>query len=409
MRLTKTILAIIFSCGFLVWDVGHVKAESNLVYEPIAHWTFDEGTGDVAEDTSGHYDGTVVGVSDWTEGKIGGALALNGGSYVIIANSPDLNADSDMISISVWLMFHDEGQTDKYQYILRKWLSNDGEWGSFILSRAPGNKIISGVQNKGVKQWPSWSILNGLSANEWHHVVFTYKKDSDGDNHVGPEDGNLYIDGIEVNTKFNHVGNFPYTDSFYIQYCDTSYCKLYIGREFYDSWGKENSENYSGLIDELAIWDVALDDSAVEELYNAGDPSGSPPEPECPVNDTLAPAGSVHAYDNIIWPPNNKMVSVTLVGYVRDELSIARDGEGMGVSSAYLLVDGTEWIVLLDQTTDLLDEAGQFSVDIEVKAIKGAEYGIELFASDTNPEESGGPNTGFVDSTRVHVPDSPKP
>lgn len=44
-------------------------------------------------------------------------------------------------------------------------------------------------------------------------------------------------------------------------------------------------------------------------------------------------------------------------------------------------------------------------MEIEVKAIKEAVYIVELYAGDTNPEDSGGPNTGLVDSTYIRVPD----
>ena len=120
----------------------------------------------------------------------------------------------------------------------------------------------------------------------------------------------------------------------------------------------------------------------------------------CP-EDTRAPSGALHAYPNLVWPPNNKMVTVRLDGHVMDEICAAREGGGHGVSSAYLLIDGTDKITLLDDTTDLLGADGYFSVDIEVKARKGAEYLIELFAADTNPE---GPNSGLVDTTYVRVP-----
>ncbi len=121
-------------------------------------------------------------------------------------------------------------------------------------------------------------------------------------------------------------------------------------------------------------------------------------------DDTLHPTGAVHAYDNTIWPPNNKMVSVTLAGYVLDEQSIAGDGGGTGVSSAYLVVDGGTTITLKDETENLLDEQGRFSVETEVLAVKGAEYSIELFATDMAPESAGGPNSGLVDSTHIRVP-----
>jgi hypothetical protein len=89
------------------------------------------------------------------------------------------------------------------------------------------------------------------------------------------------------------------------------------------------------------------------------------------------------------------MVDVTISGYVRDELSIVRDGEGVGIFSAYLLVDGTEQIPLS------FDGDGKFSVIREFEAKKGALYTIELYAADTNLVT---PNEGLVDQTYIHVP-----
>jgi hypothetical protein len=127
-----------------------------------------------------------------------------------------------------------------------------------------------------------------------------------------------------------------------------------------------------------------------------------PPQTPCP-DDAMHPTGAVHAYPNVIWPPNNKMVTVRLDGYVMDELSIARDGGGIGVSSAYLLLNGTK-ITLRDETIDLIAQDGSFSVTARVKAKKGAVYNVELHAGDTKPATNGGPNSGIVDSTFICVP-----
>jgi len=116
--------------------------------------------------------------------------------------------------------------------------------------------------------------------------------------------------------------------------------------------------------------------------------------------DTMPPAGAVHADSSFLFPPNNRMVEVTLSGYVRDELSISRDGdgedgEGPGVSNAYLFVNGEEINLL-----PALDGDGAFSVLMEFEAARGALYTIELYAADTTP---GGPNSGLIDRTYVRV------
>ena len=106
--------------------------------------------------------------------------------------------------------------------------------------------------------------------------------------------------------------------------------------------------------------------------------------------DILPPNGSIHAYHNMIRLPDNKMVTVTLEGRVSDE---------SGISSAYIRVGGKDEITLID-----LGEIENFSVDIEVEASKGAEYFIELYATDGNSEKDGGANSGLVDSTFIRVP-----
>ena len=106
--------------------------------------------------------------------------------------------------------------------------------------------------------------------------------------------------------------------------------------------------------------------------------------------DILPPNGSIHAYHNMTWPPDNKIVTVTLEGRVSDE---------SGITSAYIRVDGNDEVTLID-----LGEIDNFIVDIEIKASKGAEYFIELYATDGNPEKDGGANSGLVDSTSIRVP-----
>jgi len=55
----------------------------------VAHWTFDEGSGNLVHDTSGNNrNGTMTG-GQWTEGKFGGGLRFNGADFVTVANFPD--------------------------------------------------------------------------------------------------------------------------------------------------------------------------------------------------------------------------------------------------------------------------------------------------------------------------------
>ena len=156
-----------------------------------------------------------------------------------------------------------------------------------------------------------------------------------------------------------------------------------------------SDQGFTGSIDDVRIYNRALSSSEIQNLYNGIEEEE---DTECSLpSDSSSPTGSVHAYPNMIWPPNNKMTVVSLEGYVTDELSTAVDGGGIGVSSVYLLVDG-ERIILRDGETDLLNSDGSFSVTTEVIAKKGMTYDVELYAEDSNS------NNGFVDSTYINVP-----
>jgi choice-of-anchor C domain-containing protein len=117
--------------------------------------------------------------------------------------------------------------------------------------------------------------------------------------------------------------------------------------------------------------------------------------------DDMHPAGAVHAHDNLLWPPNNKKVKVEIEGYVIDELCRVRYGDVMGVSEAYLLVNGKK-IILRNDKTNKLNPDGSFSIVQYLEARKNAIYPIELWAGDTVTGEDG-PNFGLVDSTFVRV------
>ena len=71
----------------------------------VGWWTFDEGTGDIAADSSGNgNDGTLNGPVEWTtEGKLGGALKFTGPyNYVLVQDSPSLNPTQE-ITLAAWI------------------------------------------------------------------------------------------------------------------------------------------------------------------------------------------------------------------------------------------------------------------------------------------------------------------
>lgn len=73
----------------------------------VAAWSFDEGSGTVAHDTTGHgHDGTLVSSPAWTTGstcKFGGCLTFSGtGKRVTVPDAPDLDLDQ-AFTIMAWV------------------------------------------------------------------------------------------------------------------------------------------------------------------------------------------------------------------------------------------------------------------------------------------------------------------
>ena len=68
----------------------------------VGYWTFDEGSGTIAYDSSGNgLDGTLNGDHQWVLGQVGGALEFDGDDSVEIPHNPLLSI-TDEITITAW-------------------------------------------------------------------------------------------------------------------------------------------------------------------------------------------------------------------------------------------------------------------------------------------------------------------
>ena len=201
----------------------------------IGYWSFNEGSGSTAHDTSGSgYNGTVKGAT-WTAGKISGALHFNGGTNTVV--TPNITLGS-AFSASVWV---NSAVAQPAQHV--RILETRYDVGFFVGTDATGKKyqliVKGGAGSTGSCGGGFGCVEGGTITSGWHLVTATY----DGTT------GRLYVDGVIVaSDTFSAPAN-------------TS-LPLYIGSDFMGS-----GFGWHGSLDEVRLYNRALTSAEVLALY----------------------------------------------------------------------------------------------------------------------------------------------
>lgn len=200
----------------------------------VGWWKFDETEGTTAKDSSGgNHNGTLNGDAKWAQGKIGGAVELDGKSaFVQIADKSAFDIGGQ-VTIACWVNIR--SVPAEYAAIVTK---GDGSWRLSTAQRE--RKFHCSVNNY------NSIILDGstmVGANEWHHVAMVYNGD----------EIRIYVDGKLDATK-------PWKGG--------------IAKNDFDVLIGENAEQkgrfFDGLIDDVRIYNYALGESDIMALYNEG-------------------------------------------------------------------------------------------------------------------------------------------
>ncbi|MBA6291681.1 PEP-CTERM sorting domain-containing protein [Colwellia sp. MB3u-70] len=197
----------------------------------IANWSFDEGTGGVAVDSSGsllNHDLTLVGGYSWnTSGKFGNALNTPIGSYGVM-NIDNIDIGSNW-TISGW--FKDYHLTGDWNTLTRGTADHQilGEAGSEILGAYDNysGSAMHGNDNN--------FAMTSLASSVWHNIVA-----------VGAGgDTDYYINGLLVGTS-----NFQSLTDVH-----------WIG-------GLGSGQTFAGSIDDVGLWDEALSSADILTLQS---------------------------------------------------------------------------------------------------------------------------------------------
>ena len=205
----------------------------------VGYWKFDEVEGDgvstTTPDVAGDNDGTVEGGASLDTGIKNDAMSFDGvDDYVNVDDSGMPLGDSDR-TFSLWVKLD---AVDGYFGLLRYGTAVPLEHSALVVN--PGGSLsYSGHSN-------DFTGPSTITAEEWHHVVFTYSSGGDA---------KLYLDGD------------LYTSATISAQDTVSGGTLVIGA--YDDEGPGHPKLFfSGLMDDVRIYDGALSASQIQNLYN---------------------------------------------------------------------------------------------------------------------------------------------
>jgi hypothetical protein len=235
-------------CMFIPADSALAGIQDGL----ISYWTFNEGSGTVADDSVGTNDGTLLvaaggGVApSWVNGKFGKALQFDGiSSWVECGWSASLRPTS-ALSVSAWVKptsfsyylgivcnFHDTGSTES---------------GYSLSCVGAGDTFSAGVC--GSDGSIGYTTAGTYNTGQWHQVALVF----DG------ATTRLFVNGSEVASTAELAP---------IDYYPPPLYGLQIGRYADDN----ESYCFDGIIDDVGVWNRALSTAEVKWLasYKIGD------------------------------------------------------------------------------------------------------------------------------------------
>jgi len=239
----------------------------------VAHWTFDEDSGNIVSDSSGFgNNGTVYGAT-WTTGAVDGALEFDGiDDYVQIPDNSSpppvhLSNLSDG-SISIWFKF-DHVPTGNGIAPIFYYGANDpcenmpdaANQGLVIeVGHSPihlGSKRIYFTIFADGCDFPTFCFdsRDPLIEGEWYHfvaVVGTFRN-------IGYNTG--YLNGEEMTNRIYNFGN-KWHSLFFAH--TVKHETLWIGRGYWDA----NPFYFNGIIDDVRIYNRPLSTKEVHILYD---------------------------------------------------------------------------------------------------------------------------------------------
>jgi hypothetical protein len=237
----------------------------------VGWWPFN---GNANDESGNGNNGTVNGAIMATDrfGNTNNSFSFDGIDDFI---EVDINTTLPIgLSISVWISSNLPNSQFEHKGIIWSRLSGPSPNPPYPANQATGimihpNGILCAASdgNSIVQIQDTGQFYNDAS---WYHLVFTYEANSGFTK--------IFVNGIETKS----------IQSLNLSPIDLAYNTIKIGKDEITGYG---NRHWNGLIDDIGIWNRALTDCEIKNLYNGGVPNSSQTQT---------------ALDTYTWPVNNQ-------------------------------------------------------------------------------------------------------
>lgn len=202
-------------------------------------WLFDQGSGNVAEDHSGNDNDGKLDGPKWTDGKFGKSLQFdNSKTFVDCGNDKSLDVNSFTLAAWVFPTVIDVGT---HEMIVGKgWSGTERSYymsilqgKAFVSHRDPGNTAQSNVQG-----------TTNLKKNTWYHLAGVHDRDG--------KKVAIYVNGVKESEK---------TIDYDVMVTPKTVLIGNLG---------DHTLFFGGKIDEVAIFNVAIDEKDIKQISTKG-------------------------------------------------------------------------------------------------------------------------------------------